>query len=100
MSMTLIPTFIPFLFLFAAAIKLQWGDDGPGRGRTAASRGAVSLFAGLGFLTVAVSMVLAVLPPDDDPDPTLYVGKVVGQAFVLVGSGVVIYLEARSRRSA
>lgn len=90
-SMTIIPTFIPFLFLFAAAIKLQRGEPGPGRGQSPASRRAIAVLAGLGFFTVAASMILAVVPPESESRPGLYVGKVVGLAVVLVVGGMGIY---------
>jgi len=92
LSMTLIPTFIPFVYMFAAAIKVQRGEPAPGRMRTPAGRWAAMLLCGLGLLTTAVSMGLAVLPPSDEPEKALYVAKVVGLAVLLLGAGVLIYL--------
>jgi amino acid transporter len=97
LSMTLIPTFIPFLYMFAAAIKVQRGEPAPGRMRTPAGRWAAISLCSLGLLTTAVSMGLAVLPPDDEPDKRLYVAKVVGLAVLLLGAGVLIFLVGRRR---
>jgi amino acid transporter len=91
LSMTLIPTFIPFVYMFAAAIKVQGGEPEPGRMRTALGRWAATSFCSLGLLTTAVSMGLAVLPPTDEPDKGLYVLKVVGLAILLLGAGVLVY---------
>lgn len=92
LSMTLIPTFIPFVYMFAAAIKVQRGDPGPGRMRTPLGRWAATSFCSLGLLTTVVSLGLAVLPPTDEPDMMLYVVKVVGLAILLLGAGVLVYL--------
>jgi amino acid transporter len=97
LSMTLIPTFIPFLFLFAAAIKLQRAEPGPGRMQSRGGRWATVPLAALGLLTTAGSMVLAVIPPSDEPDRVLYVAKVVGLAALLIGAGVVTYLAGKRR---
>jgi amino acid transporter len=92
LSMTLIPTFIPFVYLFAAAIKVQRGAPGPGRMRTGLGRWAATSFCSLGLLTTAVSMGLALLPPTDEPNKGLYVVKVVGLAILLLGAGALVYL--------
>jgi amino acid transporter len=97
LSMTLIPTFIPFLYLFAAAIKVQRGEPRPGRMRTPLGRWAAMSFCSLGLLTTAVSLGLAVLPPSDEPDKGLYVVKVVGLAVLLLGAGVLVYVPGRRR---
>lgn len=92
LSMTLIPTFVPFLYMFAAAIKVQRGEPGPGRMRTRLGRWAATSFCGLGLLTTSASLVVAVLPPTDELDKLLYVVKVVGLAIFLLGAGVLVYL--------
>jgi amino acid transporter len=92
LSMTLIPTFVPFVYLFAAAIKVQWGEPGPGRMRTPLGRLAATSVCSLGLLTTTISMGLAVLPPTDEPDKGLYVVKVVGLAVLLLGAGGLVYL--------
>ena len=87
-----VPTFIPFMYLFAAAIKVQWGEPGPGRMRTPLGRLAATSVCSLGLLTTTISMGLAVLPPTDEPDKGLYVVKVVGLAVLLLGAGGLVYL--------
>jgi amino acid transporter len=85
LSITLIPTFIPFLYLFAAAMK------GHGSG---VKQSSVRWIAAVGFLTTTSAMALAVVPPDNEPDPRLYVIKVVGLAVVVVGAGALLYFLA------
>jgi amino acid transporter len=100
LSMTLIPTFIPFMYLFAAAIKVQWGEPGPGRMQTLLGRWAATSFCSLGLLTTVVSLGLAVLPPTDEPDKGLYVAKVVGLAILLLGAGGLVYLLGKRQPAA
>jgi amino acid transporter len=95
LSMTLIPTFIPFVYMFAAAIKVQWGKPGPGRMQSSIGRWAAMSVCSLGLLTTAVSLGLAVLPPKNEPGKGIYVGKVVGLAILLLGAGVLVYLLGR-----
>jgi glutamate:GABA antiporter len=96
-SMAIITNFVPFLYMFAAMIKLQREPVGPGVMRVpGGSRVAVPL-AALGFLTTVAAIVLACIPPDDEPNKTLAVVKVVGGSVVLIGIGIAIYLAGRSR---
>ena len=51
----------------------------------------------MGFTTVVVSIVLACLPPADDPAPIFAVVKVVGLSLVLVALGVILFFVGRRR---
>ena len=53
--------------------------------------------ASLGFFVTAVSIVLACVPADEEPNKTLAVVKVVGSSLVLVAIGAVVYLSGRRR---
>jgi len=44
-----------------------------------------------------VSIVLACIPADDEPNKMLAVVKVVGSSAILVGIGAVVYLLGRRR---
>ena len=85
-GMTLLATFVPFILLFAAAIKL------------CAGRLTVILAGTVGLCTTLVSIVFSVLPPDDEPNKPLAVLKIVGLTAALIIAGAVIY--ANSRRAA
>jgi amino acid transporter len=96
-SMTIVVTMLPFLFVFAAAIKLQL-EPGPvptlalPGGRPVALACAV-----IGFLTTAASLVLSAFPSEAEPNKPLAVLKVVGMTAVLVATGVVLYVLGRRR---
>jgi amino acid transporter len=96
-SMGIIAYFIPFLFMFAAMIKLQREPAGPDVIRVPGGSGVAVTAAALGFVTTAVSIVLACIPPDEEPDKTLAVVKVVGLSLLLVLVGVAVYLNGRRR---
>jgi len=90
-SMGIIAYFIPFLFMFAAMIVLQREPAGPAVMRVPGGQPAAIVLAATGFLVTAVSIVLACVPPDDEPNKTLAVVKVVGSSAILVGIGALVY---------
>jgi glutamate:GABA antiporter len=96
-SMGIIAYFIPFLFMFAAMIVLQREPAGPEVMRVPGGKPVAVALASLGFFVTAVSIVLACIPPDEEPNKSLAVVKVVGLSLVLVGIGVVVYLLGRRR---
>jgi len=94
-SMTFLVTFIPFLFTFAAAIKLATEPPGPGGWRV--KRRVLVPLAVIGLVTTASSIVLAALPPPGEPDKALAVAKVVGGTIVILAAGVVAYVLGQRR---
>ncbi|HKN47639.1 MAG TPA: APC family permease, partial [Candidatus Polarisedimenticolia bacterium] len=99
-SMTVISLLLPFLLLFAAAIRVQREPAGPEVIRVPGGRPAAIVVASVGLLTTAVAIVLSVFPPADTPRPGTAIAKVVGLTILNVGAGVVIYGVGRRRRSA
>ncbi len=77
-SATVLITMVPFLFLFAAAMKLR-GHAG------------IVLAALVGFATTLGAMVLAAFPADDEPHKTLAVVKVVGLTIAVLFAGAAFY---------
>ncbi len=96
-SMGIIAYFIPFLFMFAAMIALQREPAGPGVMRVPGGKPAAVALAALGFVVTAISIVLACVPPDDEPNKMLAVVKVVGASAVFVGIGAIVYAVDRRR---
>jgi amino acid transporter len=96
-SMTLIPTIVPFFFVFAAAIKVQFGPPAPGRMPTRAGRWVTSALAALGLVTAAVAAGLSVIPHQTEQNKPLYVVKVVGLAVLLMGAGALVYVVGSRR---
>jgi hypothetical protein len=70
---TLILFFIPYLYIFAAYLRLR-------RSRTVGT----ALTGVLGLLSVAFSIVLGFVSPSDEPHPTVYRLK--------IGIGVVVFM--------
>jgi amino acid transporter len=98
-SMGVVTYFVPFLFMFAAMIRLQREPAGPGVMRVPGGPGVATALAALGFFTTAASIVLACVPPDDEPNKTLAVVKIVGASIVLVVIGAGIYVAGRRGRA-
>ncbi len=98
-SMTLIPTFIPFLFLFAAVIRVQNGAPGPGRAARPAHRWLICTLAISGLATTVAAMALSIFPAPDEPNVPLYVTKVVGLAVLTLAVGVGAYWSGKRAAS-
>ena len=96
-SMAVITYFIPYLFLFASAIRLQGEPlpaDGfrlPGGKRTIISLGCV------GLLSTACTIVLSLFPAEDDAHPTATFLKVVIMTVALLGVGIAVYRSSHRR---
>jgi len=76
---TLILFFIPYLYLFAAYLRLR-------RARTAAT-GLIGL---VGLAAVGFSILLGFVPPGDDGRPWMYEAKVVGGVIGFMGLGLLL----------
>ena len=98
-SMALIPTFIPFLYLFAAMIKLQNEPAGSEVIRPPGGKPVAVLLSVLGFVTTVAATILSVIPAADEINKPLAVAKVVGLALVLALIGVAIYLIGSKRHA-
>jgi amino acid transporter len=98
-SMGVITYFIPYLYLFAAMIKLQQEPAGPDVIRVPGGAIMAKLVATLGFGTTALTIVLSLIPQPDEPNKPLEVFKVVGGCGALLLIGVWIY-RAGKRRAA
>jgi amino acid transporter len=90
-SMSIITYFIPFLFLFASMIRLQREPAAEGVIRIPGGRTAAILLASVGLLTTLLTIVLSLIPPDEEPHKLLAVIKVIGSTLFLVGAGIVVY---------
>jgi amino acid transporter len=99
-SMGVITYFIPYLYLFAAMIKLQREPAGPEVIRVPGGTTVAKLVATLGFLTTAVTIVLSLIPQPDEPNKPLALMKIVGGtgALVLLGAGIYVAGKHRAAR--
>ncbi len=96
-SLGIIAYFLPYLTMFPALIRLQREPAGPEVMRVPGGERAAVLCGAVGFLTSAIAIVLAAIPPADEPHPGRYVFKVVGLSALLVASGAATYALGRRR---
>ncbi|MEW6734720.1 MAG: APC family permease [Acidobacteriota bacterium] len=96
-SMGIITYFIPFLFMFAALIKLQREPAGTDVIRVPGGKVVAYIFASLGFITTSISVVLAVIPSQDEPNKLLAITKTIGLTALLLLAGVAVYLNGKRK---
>ena len=99
-SMGVITYFIPYLYLFAAVIKLQQEPAGPDVIRVPGGKPMAFLVATIGFLTTTLTIALSLIPQPDEPNKPLALFKVVGGCGALVLIGAWIYFAGRRRARA
>jgi amino acid transporter len=98
-SMSIIAYFIPYLFLFAAMIRVQKRPAGADVIRVPGGRKAAIPLAILGLITTSITICLSVLPNDDEPNKPLAVIKIVGMTIVLLTAGVIVYALGKRRQA-
>jgi amino acid transporter len=96
-SMGIIAYFVPFLFMFAAMIKLQREPAGPDVIRVPGGAPVARILASVGFVITAISIVLACIPSAGEPNPALAVTKIIGSSAGLIALGCVVYVLGRRR---
>jgi glutamate:GABA antiporter len=99
-EMMLVGSMVPYLFLFAAAIRLSGGPPAREEARLPGGRATVIVTALVGFATVAGAMVLAFIPPPEELNRTLAIMKISGLTAALLLGGGAFYLvgSVRARR--
>ena len=90
-DISVITALIPFLFLFAAVIRVQDDPVGPGVIRIPGGKPAARVVACIGFSTTLFAIALSLFPSADDPHVFLAAGKILGSTAILLGIGIVIY---------
>ena len=99
-SMAVIAYFIPFLYMFAALVRVQREPAGPEVMRVPGGPPVAIVVGAVGFVTTAISIVLALIPPAHERNPTVSALKVAGSSALLIGIGALLYLRAKKRRLA
>ncbi len=99
-STTVLITLLPFLFLFASAIKLCGVQRAANQVRIKGGRITIVSAAVVGLLTTSASMALATIPADDEPNKVFAVIKIIGMTAIMVGSGVAVFIIGGRRRRA
>jgi len=101
-SATIILNFIPFLYLYAAAIKLARRADRQNAHAVLIPGGVpgVWIAGSLGFLIVAAAMGLSLIPPGEAGSKVLFIVKVLGGSLVAILIGLTLYLRGKQEKSA
>jgi amino acid transporter len=98
-SMAVITYFIPYLFLFASAIRLQRHPLPEGTFRLPGGRRTMIPLACVGLASTACTIVLSLFPAEDDAHPAATFLKVVIMTFVLLAAGIAIYRSGLRRQA-
>jgi len=86
--------FIPFLYMFAAAIKLAGRKDrteNPHAVLVPGGKTGVWIASGLGFIVTLLSIVISLYPPGDSADRRAFLIKVVGWTAGSLALGLILY---------
>ena len=98
---TIIVYFIPFLYMYAAVIKLSTRADrsaNPDAVLVPGGTAGVWIAGLLGFAVTALSIVLAVIPSKDVSDTLSYELKLVGGTVGAVAVGLLLYWRGSQRK--
>ena len=90
-AMGVITYFIPYLFLFASAVRVQGQPLPEGAFCLPGGKRTIIPLACVGFLSTTCTIVLSLFPAEDDPHPTATLLKVVVGTIALLGVGIAIY---------
>jgi glutamate:GABA antiporter len=96
-SMGVITYFIPYLYLFAAMLKLQNEPAGPEVMRVPGGKPIAIFVASVGLLTTTLTIALSLIPQPDEANKSLALLKVGGGCGVLLLIGVLIYVAGRRK---
>jgi amino acid transporter len=96
-SMGILSYFLPYVFLFAAMIKLQSRPAGPEVRRVPGGKPVAILLASVGLLSTILTIILSAFPAADDPNKSFAVAKVVGGTILLVNAGILVFVVERRK---
>ena len=94
--------FIPFLYMYAAAIKLVGRADreqNPHAILIPGGKAGVWVTSGLAFMVTLVCIVVSAIPPGDSANKVVFVVKVVGASVVAVALGLILYYRGARQKS-
>ncbi len=86
--------FIPFLYMYAAAIKLAGRKDrleNPHAVLIPGGKPGVWIASGIAFAVTLLSIIVSVLPPGDSANRALFLIKVVGSTLAAMALGLTLY---------
>ena len=101
-DITIIIYFIPFLYMFAAAIKLASRPDRAANPQAVLVPGGklgMWIACSLAFSVTLLSIIVSIFPPGDSSNRGLFVIKVVGCTLASIALGLVLYFRGARKRS-
>jgi glutamate:GABA antiporter len=102
-SAAIILYFIPFIYMYAAAIKLAWrADRAENKAAVLVPGGKFGVCAcgGLGLLAVVAGIAFSMIPPGEETNKVLFEAKIVFGTLATIGTGLVLYYRgAREKAS-
>jgi glutamate:GABA antiporter len=102
-DITILIYFIPFLYMFAAAIKLAKRKDRGENEHAVLIPGGMTgvwLISGLGFLIVLVCMGVSMVPPGDSSNKVLFEAKLFIGTVAAILLGLVLYWRGARQKNA
>jgi amino acid transporter len=98
-DMTLILSFLPLLYMFAAlpVLRRRAADEHANITLIPGGPFACWLVGGTGFLVTLLALVVAMVPPADSTSRILFAIKVIGGCATLIAAGLVFYCRGRRR---
>jgi amino acid transporter len=96
-SMTVITTFVPYLFMFAALIQLQSEPADPQVLRICGGKPVATFIGVLGFGATSLVILASAIPDASEPHKALAVAKTILLSAVLFGGGAVLYWVGKLR---
>jgi amino acid transporter len=100
-DITIILYFIPFLYMFAAAIKLAGRPDrtaNPHAVLVPGGRAGVWIACTLAFSVTLLSIIVSVFPPGDSSNRKLFLIKVIGTTLLAVAVGLILYFWGAAKK--
>ena len=101
---TIILYFIPFLYMFAAVLKLAGRKDrheNPHVVLVPGGKVGLWLSGAVGFVVVLIGIFVSLVPPGDTPNKTSFEVRLVGGTLTAILVGLILYWRgARSKRAA
>lgn len=102
-DITIILYFIPFLYMFAAAIKLSGRPDRKSNPQAILIPGGkfgVYLACTLALFVTVLSIVVSVVPPGDSSNRWLFIVKVTGSTVAAIALGLILYFRGLRAKKA
>jgi len=99
-TMTIITNFGPYLFMFAAMIRLQREPVETGVITVPGGKPVAIALATIALVTTCAVIIASVVPDPSEPNKVLAVAKVIFFRVLLIGGGVLLYAVGRRRARA